>query len=102
MQVSTVDALSTVIRHELPEQMEQMRRDVERARMEKEDMRCKMVELATRNLSTDNKKLAELPQWVTWTWIGYSHGMSMFKDYMLNGRYDSFLRKTGAHGWADL
>ena len=45
MQMSTVDALSTVIRHELPEQMEQMRRDVERARMEKEDMRSKMWEV---------------------------------------------------------
>ena len=37
MQMTTVDALSTVLRHELPDQMEQMRLDVERARMSAED-----------------------------------------------------------------
>ena len=91
MQVSTVDALSTVIRHELPEQMENMRRDVERARMEKEDMRCKMVELSTR-IQMDHEKIIEMPEWMYWSWRGYSHGMTRWLDYVLNGRYDPMFR----------
>ena len=68
-----------------------VRRDVERARMEKEDMRCKMVELSTRT-QMDHEKIIQMPNEVYWSWRGYSHGMTRWLDYVLNGRYDPMFR----------
>ena len=41
--IDTIDALSTVIRHELPDELQRCRLDLERARMEAEDLRGAML-----------------------------------------------------------
>ena len=40
--IDTIDALSTVIRHELPDELQRCRLDLERARMKAEDLRGAM------------------------------------------------------------
>ena len=66
MNVSTVDALSTVLNHELPEELAECRLALERARMSAEDLRGAMASPYSNNFCTRNPR----HHWLTWREFG--------------------------------
>ena len=62
--IDTIDALSTVIRHELPDELQRCRLDLERARMEAEDLRGAML------LPYGNQFGPSDPRYRSLTWRG--------------------------------
>ena len=63
--IDTIDALSTVIRHELPDELQRCRLDLERARMKSEDLRGAMFSPGGQQLGESDPRRHRYPSF-TW------------------------------------
>ena len=62
--IDTIDALSTVIRHELPDELQRCRLDLERARMKAEDLRGAMFSPGGQQLGESDPRRHRYPSFI--------------------------------------